>query len=112
MASKVQKRIRVTGIVLGAIPLSTIPLYMIFRDAWHVIPGLIMLVALTSIYFVPVAIALGLIDLVMAISSRLQIKVKKTPVQETEASSGTCACHSHSCCLELQRSQLEHNASR
>ena len=112
MASKVQKRIRVTRIVLGVIPLSTIPLYMIFRDAWHVIPGLIMLVALTSIYFVPVAIVLGLIDLVMAISSRLQIKVKKTPAQETEARSGMCACHSHSCCLQLQQSQLEHNASR
>jgi hypothetical protein len=112
MASKVQKRIRVTGIVIGVIALSTFPLYMIFRDAWHVIPGLIMLVGMTSIYFLPVAIVLGIIDLVMAISSRLQIKVKKTPVQETEARSGMCACRSHSCCLEQQPSQLEHNASR
>ena len=101
MASKVQKRIRITGIVLGVIPLSTMPLVMIFRDAWHVIPGLIMLVGLTSIYFLPVAIVLGLIDLVMAISSRLQIKVK-TPAQEAEARRGLCDCQAHDCCLQVQ----------
>ena len=102
MTGKLQKRIRVTGIVLGVIPLSTIPLYMIFLDAWHVIPGLIMLVALTSIYFVPVAIVLGLIDLVMAISSRLQIKVKKNQNAEIEARSGMCDCQAHACCRQVQ----------
>ncbi len=102
MTGRLQKRIRVTGIVLGVIPLSTIPLYMIFRDAWHVIPGLIMLVALTSIYFVPVAIVLGLIDLVIAISSRLQIRVKRTPAEDTEVRRGVCACQVHACHLQAQ----------
>jgi hypothetical protein len=81
MASKVQKRIRITGIVLGVIPLSTIPLYIIFQDAWPPIPGLIMLTALISMWFVPVAMVLGCIDLVMAIGNRFEIKVKKTPTQ-------------------------------
>jgi hypothetical protein len=102
MTGKLQKRIRVTGIVIGVIALSTMPLYMIFRDAWHVIPGLIMLVGMTSIYFLPVAIVLGLIDLVIAISSRLQIKVKKTPSQEAEARRGLCDCQAHACCLQVQ----------
>lgn len=102
MTRKLQKRIRVTGIVIGVIALSTMPLYMIFRDAWHVIPGLIMLVGMTSIHFLPVAIVLGVIDLVMTISSRLQIKVKKTPVQETEARSGMCDCQAHACCRQVQ----------
>jgi hypothetical protein len=40
-----------------------------------------MLVAMTSIYFVPVAIVLGCIDLGMAIASRVEIRVKKKPVR-------------------------------
>ena len=81
MTSTVQRRVRIIGIVLGVVPLSTIPLYMIFRDAWAPIPGIIMLVAMTSIWFVPVGIVLGCIDLGMAISSRVEIRVKKKPVR-------------------------------
>lgn len=77
MTSKVQRRVRITGIVLGVIPLSTIPLYIVFQDAWTPIPGIIMLVALTSIWFVPVAMVLGCIDLVIAIGNRFEIRVKK-----------------------------------
>lgn len=81
MTSTVQRRVRIIGIVLGVVPLSTIPLYLIFRDAWAPIPGLIMLVAMTSIWFVPVAMVLGCIDLGMAIASRIEISVKKKPVR-------------------------------
>jgi hypothetical protein len=81
MTSSVQRRVRITGIVLGVIPLSTIPLYIIFQDAFAPIPGVIMLVAMTSIWFVPVAIVLGCIDLGMAIASRVEIRVKKKPVR-------------------------------
>jgi hypothetical protein len=54
---------------------------MIFRDAWAPIPGIIMLVAMTSIWFVPVGIVLGCMDLGMAIASRVEIRVKKKPVR-------------------------------
>lgn len=81
MTSTVQRRVRIIGIVLGVVPLSTIPLYLIFQDAWAPIPGLIMLVAMTSIWFVPVAMVLGCIDLGMAIASRIEISVKKKPVR-------------------------------
>ena len=81
MTSSVQRRVRITGIVLGVIPLSTIPLYVIFQDACAPIPGIIMLVAMTSIWFVPVAVVLGCIDLGMAIASRVEIRVKKKPVR-------------------------------
>lgn len=77
MTSKVQRRVRITGIVLGVIPLSTIPLYIVFQEAWTPIPGIIMLVALISIWFVPVAMVLGCIDLVIAIGNRFEIRVKK-----------------------------------
>jgi len=80
VTSRVQRRVRIIGIVLGVVPLSTIPLYIILQDAWAPIPGIIMLVAMTSIYFVPVAIVLGCIDLGMAIASRVEIRVKKKPV--------------------------------
>jgi hypothetical protein len=36
-----------------------------------------MLVALISIWFVPVAMVLGCIDLVIAIGNRIEIRVKK-----------------------------------
>ena len=39
-----------------------------------------MLVAMTSIWFVPVAIVLDCIDLGMAIASRVEMRVKKKPV--------------------------------
>lgn len=81
MTSRVQRRVRIIGIVLGVVPLSTIPLYMIFQDAWAPIPGIIMLVAMTSIWFVPVGIVLGCIDLGMAIASRVEIRVKKKTVR-------------------------------
>jgi len=81
MTSSVQRRVRITGIVLGVIPLSTIPLYIILQDACAPIPGIIMLVAMTSIWFVPVAVVLGCIDLGMAIASRVEIRVKKKPVR-------------------------------
>lgn len=54
---------------------------MIFQDAWAPIPGIIMLVAMTSIWFVPVGIVLGCIDLGMAIASRVEIRVKKKTVR-------------------------------
>jgi hypothetical protein len=40
-----------------------------------------MLTALISMWFVPVAMVLGCIDLVMAIGNRFEIKVKKSPTQ-------------------------------
>ena len=81
MTSRVQRRVRIIGIVLGVVPLSTIPLYIIFQDAWAPIPGIIMLVAMTSIWFVPVGIVLGCIDLGMSIASRVEIRVKKKTVR-------------------------------
>ena len=74
MAGKTQKRIRITGIVLGAIPL----LFFVLRPIWGIIAFIsdeqltvgIVNFFLYSTLLVPVAIVLGLIDLGMTLSKR------------------------------------------
>ena len=84
MTSRVQKRIRITGIVLGAIPLTNmtggilLPLVLAF-------PALAVPVAsfmFFSIVFLPVAIVLGLIDLGMTLASGRSAKKTLFEIQQ------------------------------
>ena len=73
MTGKAQKRIRITGIVLGSIPL----LFFVLRPIWGIIAFIsepltvgIVNFFLYSTLLVPVAIVLGLIDLGMTLSRK------------------------------------------
>lgn len=74
MAGKTQKRIRITGIVLGSIPL----LFFVLRPIWGIIAFIsdepltvgIVNFFLYSVLLVPVAIVLGLVDLGMPLSRK------------------------------------------
>jgi hypothetical protein len=76
MTGKAQKRIRITGIVLGSIPL----LFFVLRSIWGIIaftePLTVGIVNffLYSTLLVPVAIVLGLVDLGMTLSRRKAAK--------------------------------------
>jgi hypothetical protein len=76
MASKVQRRIRITGIILGVIPLSSLTGGLYQPLVW-IFPALAMPLAqflLLSVWFLPVAVGLGLVDLGMTISNRIHAK--------------------------------------
>jgi len=74
VTGKAQKRIRITGIVLGSIPL----LFFVLRPIWGIIAFIsdepltvgIVNFFLYSTLLVPVAIVLGLVDLGMTLSKR------------------------------------------
>ena len=84
MTGKAQKRIRITGIVLGSIPL----LFFVLRPIWGIIAFIsepltvgIVNFFLYSTLLVPVAIVLGLIDLGMTLSRRKAAKKPEAPVK-------------------------------
>jgi len=73
VTGKAQKRIRITGIVLGSIPL----LFFVLRPIWGIIAFIsepltvgIVNFFVYSTLLVPVAIVLGLIDLGMTLSRK------------------------------------------
>ena len=73
MAAKTQKRIRITGIVLGSIPL----LFFVLRPIWGIIAFIsepltvgIVNFFVYSTLLVPIAIVLGLVDLGMTLSRK------------------------------------------
>ena len=84
MAGKTQKRIRITGIVLGSIPL----LFFVLRPIWGIIAFIsepltvgIVNFFVCSTLLVPVAIVLGLIDLGMTLSRRNAAKKSEALVK-------------------------------
>jgi hypothetical protein len=73
VTGKAQKRIRITGIVLGSIPL----LFFVLRPIWGIIAFIsepltvgIVNFFVYSTLLVPVAIVLGLVDLGMTLSRK------------------------------------------
>jgi hypothetical protein len=73
VVGKTQKRIRITGIVLGSIPL----LFFVLRPIWGIIAFIsepltvgIVNFFVYSTLLVPVAIVLGLVDLGMTLSRK------------------------------------------
>jgi len=71
MTNKVQKNIRRTGIVLGCIPLLIfIPIWNIFFFIYRPLGEAIAWFLIYSVFLVPIAMILGLIDLGMTISNR------------------------------------------
>jgi len=84
VAGKTQKRIRITGIVLGSIPL----LFFVLRPIWGIIAFIsepltvgIVNFFVYSTLLVPVAIVLGLIDLGMTLSRRNAAKKSEALVK-------------------------------
>lgn len=85
MASKVQRRIRITGIILGVIPLST-QTGGLYQPLVWIFPALgvpLMYFFIFSLAFLPIAIALGLVDLGMTIASRDNAKQLESAGTET-----------------------------